>query len=406
MEYIKNQPILNIGMLGHVTAGKSQLVYALSGVKTQRYSEEEERNITIKLGYANAKIYKCGVCNKYGVSDFCCKTEATLCHHVSFVDCPGHEVLMTTMLNGTAVMDGAVVVIAANETIPQPQTVEHLNAARIMGLKTIGCINKMDLIYKQNRLGCAVYDKTKELLGDNSPIIPIVAVRSINIDALCRHICEMFPPKQVDLNEDPFMICIRSFDINKPGANMLELKGGVAGGSIIHGTLRIGDEIEIRPGLYKVTETGIKCRYLKTKVNTMFSNTTPLEIAVPGGLIAIGTDLDPALTIEDRLVGQILGINLPMVYDYLRVKYELIERLDAKIAPIKKKEQLKINVNSSEILCGVTKVNNENDIVLQLLDKPVCAHIDSTISISRKYDGKWRLIAVGKLLEGRECESY
>jgi translation initiation factor 2 subunit 3 len=120
-------------------------------VQTVRFKNELERNITIKLGYANAKIFRCSApsCERpanhraYGSSKEdappceVCGAPMNLVRHVSFVDCPGHDILMATMLNGAAVMDGALLLIAANESCPQPQTSEHLAAVEIMRLKDI-----------------------------------------------------------------------------------------------------------------------------------------------------------------------------------------------------------------------------------------------------------------------------
>ena len=130
-EVISRQATINLGTIGHVAHGKSTVVKAISGVTTVRFKNELERNITIKLGYANAKIYKCvdptcprPSCYKsFGSSKedtpICdeCKIgggngEMKLLRHVSFVDCPGHDILMATMLNGAAVMDGALLLIA------------------------------------------------------------------------------------------------------------------------------------------------------------------------------------------------------------------------------------------------------------------------------------------------------
>jgi translation initiation factor 2 subunit 3 len=152
------------GTIGHVAHGKSTVVKAISGVQTVRFKNELERNITIKLGYANAKIYKCEdehcprpmAYKAYGSG----KEDSPLCdvpdfesarmkllRHVSFVDCPGHDILMATMLNGAAIMDGALLLIASNESCPQPQTSEHLAAVEIMRLKHIIILqNKIDLI--------------------------------------------------------------------------------------------------------------------------------------------------------------------------------------------------------------------------------------------------------------------
>ena len=136
MQVISRQATINIGTIGHVAHGKSTVVKAISGVQTVRFKTEKVRNITIKLGYANAKIFKCSSVkclrpgnyrangSATGDEPICdkCGSTMVLQRHVSFVDCPGHDILMATMLNGAAVMDAALLLIAGNESCPQPQT--------------------------------------------------------------------------------------------------------------------------------------------------------------------------------------------------------------------------------------------------------------------------------------------
>ncbi|HDH28209.1 MAG TPA: translation initiation factor IF-2 subunit gamma, partial [Euryarchaeota archaeon] len=124
-------------MVGHVDHGKTTLTQALSGVWTDVHSEELKRGISIRLGYADATFRKCPKCDEptcYTTEKKCpvdgSKTEVL--RTVSFVDSPGHETLMATMLSGGALMDGAVLVIAANESCPQPQTKEHLMALDVI----------------------------------------------------------------------------------------------------------------------------------------------------------------------------------------------------------------------------------------------------------------------------------
>ena len=165
-EVISRQATVNIGTIGHVAHGKSTVVKSISGVQTVRFKNELERNITIKLGYANAKIYKAENPAHNGMGNYraCSSNTAdrftddqgvtwALQRHVSFVDCPGHDILMATMLNGAAVMDAALLLVAGNETCPQPQTSEHLAAVEIMRLKNIIILqNKVDLIKEENAL--------------------------------------------------------------------------------------------------------------------------------------------------------------------------------------------------------------------------------------------------------------
>jgi translation initiation factor 2 subunit 3 len=149
-EVISRQATMNIGTIGHVAHGKSTIVKAISGVTTVKHKRELVRNITIKLGYANAKIYRSveaphtytarGSAEPdtiFVTEEDGSRKEMRIVRHVSFVDCPGHDILMATMLNGAAVMDAALLLIAANKECPQPQTLEHLAAVEIMQLETI-----------------------------------------------------------------------------------------------------------------------------------------------------------------------------------------------------------------------------------------------------------------------------
>jgi len=158
---IEFQPQINIGMIGHVSDGKSTIVKAITGQSTQRYSQEKSSNLTIRLGYANAKIIQCSTCPEPECYSACssdcheykcnkCEGVAILVNHVSFVDCPGHHSFMQTMLSGTSVMDYTILVESlANKTIPAAQTIAHLNSINSTEIENIMVIlNKIDLVSK------------------------------------------------------------------------------------------------------------------------------------------------------------------------------------------------------------------------------------------------------------------
>ena len=185
----------------------------------------------------------------------CCKVR-----HVSFVDCPGHDILMATMLNGAAVMDAALLLVAASEPCPQPQTSEHLAAVEIMRLENIIILqNKVDLVKPDAAL--AQHEQIKKFVAgtvaDAAPIIPISAVLKYNVDCVCEYIARKIPTPVRDFASLPRLIVIRSFDVNKPGEDVENLKGGVAGGSILQGVLRMGDEVEVRPPSGKLLPVGL-----------------------------------------------------------------------------------------------------------------------------------------------------
>src|SRR5690554_326189 len=156
----------------------------------------------------------------------------------SFVDCPGHDILMSTMLSGAAVMDAALLLIAGNETCPQPQTSEHLAAIEIMKLNHIIILqNKVDLMREASAQEHyqSIQKFIRGTVADGSPIIPISAQLKYNIDAINEALVHKIPVPLRDFTATPHMIIIRSFDVNKPGSEIDDLKGGVAGGSILTG---------------------------------------------------------------------------------------------------------------------------------------------------------------------------
>jgi translation initiation factor 2 subunit 3 len=154
-------------------------------------------------------------------------------------------------------------------------------------------------------------------VAESSPIVPISAQLKYNIDAVNEYIVKRIPIPVRDFTSDPRLIVIRSFDVNKPGAEVDELKGGVAGGSILSGVLRLGMEVEIRPGIVTKDSTGRnRCQPIYSRIVTLLAESNQLQFAVPGGLIGVGTKIDPTLCRADRLVGQVLGAvgKLPQIF--------------------------------------------------------------------------------------------
>ncbi len=412
------QPSLNIGCIGHVSHGKSSIVKALTGIGTAKFDDELEKNMTIKLGYANAKIWYCNFCKLYFstnsnimIKDITCDKclgECELKRHISFVDVPGHEILMSTMLNGSAIMDAALIVIAANEPCPQPQTHEHLVSLDMLGItKHITIQNKIDLVTVDNAKDN--YNAIKSFVGKskahNSPIIPICANKNLNVDILCEYISKInIPEKNIDAS--PLMIIVRSFDINKPGTPIKELQGGVVGGSLLKGTLSIGQNIEIRPGIiHKNKDGSFSCEPIITEVISLASENNSLECAYPGGLIAVCSLIDPYYTKSDRLVGNIIGIkgNMPSIYSKIEISYVLIPRNDnddIRIAKIGKNEVLRLNIGSLTVDAKVLAL--KADLLKLELVKPACIINKSKISLSRNFkkNSGWRLVGVGLLCNG------
>lgn len=405
---LPRQPEVNIGTIGHVDHGKTTLVQALTGVWAARHSEELRRGITIKLGYADMPVYKCPKCEppkNYSRKPICpnCGSETTFIRAVSFVDSPGHEALMATMLSGAAIMDGAILVIAADEPCPQPQTREHLAAAEIIGIKNIIIVqNKIDIVSEERARKS--YEEIKNFvrgtIAENAPIIPVSAQRAVNIDALIYAIEELVPTPQRDESKPPLMYVVRSFDVNKPGTPIEKLEGGVIGGTILQGKFAIKDEIEVRPGIS--LEERKAYEPLFSEIVSLKAGGRAVKEARCGGLVGVGTLLDPSISKADGLTGNIVGKKgmLPPVLNELNLETHILERVLgtkelAKVESISKDENLLLHVGAA---ITVGRVASVKDGVTNLkLTRPVCALTGSRVAISRKIAGRWRLIGYGMI---------
>ena len=401
------QPELNIALVGHVDHGKTTLTERLTGKWTDTHSEELKKGITIRLGYADFTISKCENCNYYTTKEKCikCNNPAVPLRKISLVDAPGHESLMATMLSGAAIVDGALLLVAANEKCPQPQTKEHLMALQISGIKSIIIVqNKIDLVSHQEAM--ENYKQIKEFLSNtgykDAPIIPLSARTNVNIDILAQAIQECIPTPVREKDKEPLMLVARSFDVNKPGIKPMQLVGGVLGGTVKQGKFKVGDEIEIAPG-YMVEEKNKKVwKSLRTKIIHIFSGSASIPEVIPGGSMAISTTLDPSIVKSDSLVGSCVGMpgKLPPVHYQLTLDTHLLERVvgtkeETDVKPLAKSEVLMLNVNSAATVGVVIDPSKKNTTCA--LKKPVCAHIGDRITISRRVGDRFRLIGYGIL---------
>lgn len=405
------QPEVNIGVVGHVDHGKTTLVQAITGTWTSKHSEELKRGMTIKLGYAEASIGLCETCRKpegYVNEPSCnqCGSDEKpkFLRRISLIDAPGHEVLMATMLSGAALMDGAILVVAANEPFPQPQTREHFTALGIIGIKNVVIVqNKVDVVSKEEAL--AQYKSIKEFIkgtwAEGSPIVPVSALHKINVDALIETMEKHIKTPERDPSKSPVLLIIRSFDINKPGTSYLDLKGGVVGGTIIQGSFKVGQEIKIVPGVRFEKQGKAYFEPLYTKVSSLRFGDNEFDEAKPGGLVAMGTYLDPSLTKADGLLGNIVvpADAKVSVLDKLTIEYQLLERVVGtkdltKVDSIKARDTLMLSIGSATTI-GVVKASKANSIEVELR-RPVAIWDNNVRAvISKQIGGRWRLIGWG-----------
>ncbi len=390
-------PELNVGVVGHIDHGKTTLLSRLTGKFTDTHSEELKRGITIKLGYAEMTIYDDN-------GKFNNEKKGKPVRYISFIDAPGHEMLMATMLSGAAIIDSAILVIAANEGI-KPQTKEHLMALRAKKIKNIIIVqNKIDLVSKEKALES--YKEIKEFvrgtIAENAPIIPISAQQNVNIDKLLKALTEIQIPKR-DETKTPIFLIARSFDINKPGTKIENLHGGVLGGILKEGKLSVGDEIEIKPGRTVKKNNQYFYEPITTKIISLHKGDSSVSEVFPGASISIETSLDPYISKTDSLTGSIVSTkgSLPEVTSKVKMKVELFNEVlsnegKAKIEELKTKEFLMLSVNTTITVGTVEKISNDTaEIDLNI---PIVAINKDNVGIARNINGHWRLIGFGEII--------
>lgn len=407
---LNNQPYINLGMLGSVSDGKSTCVLVTTGTKTQRHSKEQTRNITIKPGYANMKIWKnndnlyssSSKNEEYIVDEETCE----LVNHISFIDCPGHHELILTMLGSIKLMHGGIVVVSAAEPIEKkPQLIQHLAAIKIAGIENIIiCLNKLDLVDIET-----ARERYQELIRllrkfDINPksIIPTSFNKKIGVEWLLEEIMNNFNLEEQKKEEPAEFLVTRSFDVNKPGNDWSDVKGGVLGGSLLNGELKVGDKVEIRPGICgKGLDGKLISKPIITEVLSLETDSKNLEKIRPGGLIGIGTNVDPYYCKDDQLSGNIIGLvgTLPSVYDSIKLKYKIIDDFGGNWKP-KVNDNIFLQVGTLSIGSVIKEFNKKNFLVE--LTRPACIDSDSMIMVSHKEEGIMKIVASASLISGNK----
>ena len=210
-----------VGTAGHIDHGKTALIKALTGVDTDRLPEEKQRGITVDLGFAEMSI-----------GDV----------HVGFVDVPGHERFVKNMLAGASGIDLVLLVIAADEGV-MPQTREHFDICRLLGIKIgIVVLTKTDLI-DQETLDLAQLDAAELVAGsflEKAPVISVSAVTGDGIETLksaIRQTASYLPPRTTR--------CVARLPIDRSFS--VKGFGAVVTGTLASGVINEGLEMQLLP---------------------------------------------------------------------------------------------------------------------------------------------------------------
>jgi selenocysteine-specific elongation factor len=317
-----------LGTAGHIDHGKSQLVKALTGIDTDRLKEEKQRGISIELGFAFLDL-----------GDV----------RLGIVDVPGHEKFVRQMVAGSGGIDIAALVIALDEGV-MPQTLEHLDILRLLDIKTgIVVLTKLDLVDEE--LAYLAEDDAKQAITgtflESAPMVKVSSKTGEGIDELK----EVLRQLALKVTEKPIHGLLRL-----PVDRVFTIKGHgtVVTGTLISGTVSVGDEIEILP------------EGLRTTVRSIESHNRMEPMAYPGERVAINLR-----NVEQTEIHR--GNVLTHPDDYrpsyiMDVKLKALERAPLKIQTGKKVRlhHYTSEVEARVILPDITELEAGTEVAAQL----------------------------------------
>jgi len=404
-EYQNSGSLSTFCFVGSVAAGKTALCEFLTGRDTKKFSSEQLNGCTVKMGHASLRIY-------YNGTDFLLNPKIIpngfrLIRHFSIADNPGHNSFMTTMVTGTSTIDNALFLISGKTGL-EKQTEQHMRCFKSTNISDLAIIvSKIDLVSTREYLDDLI-DKIDEFMTEQDPdqiydppIIPLSSIEKINTDFLIKYLVSSpYPKNIINLIDKPLnMTIIRSFDVNKPGTSIFDIKGAVFGGSIQEGFLTIGDVICVLPGIIEVLDGVYTYTPLITQVTSLRSDTTDLEVALPGGFIGVSTTLDPSYGKNNRMVGNIIVkinnkeditnvcdvTNIIFVSDVTNlIEQDLIEDNDYLIV-----------IHGSEQIAKLVSISN--GIYKFILNRPLATIIGERVAILTKVGNTIEMVSYGKI---------
>lgn len=331
---MKNKKNIIVGTAGHIDHGKTTLIRALTGRNTDRLKEEQNRGISIELGFTHFDL-----------------TDEL---RVGIIDVPGHEKFIKNMLSGVCGMDMIVLVVAADEGI-MAQTKEHLDILNLIGLKNgIIALTKCDLVDRDwiELVKLDIADEMEGTFLENAKIIEVSSTENTGIDELkeeIKRIVDTLPDK--DLSSNPRLYVDRSFSITGFGT--------VVTGTLISGTFNLDDEILIYPSNkitkirnLQVHDSNVPTAYAGQRVAINLANVKKED--VPKGSVLVPNNTFTESSIIDV---KLKTVNLP---------FEITNRT-----------RFHLYLGSSEVLCRAILLEDEvlesnKEYIVQLrLEEPI-----------------------------------
>ena len=307
-----------IGTAGHVDHGKSTLTYALTGINPDRLAEEQQREMTIDIGFAWLDLPNG--------------------ERAGIIDVPGHRDFVENMLAGVGGIDAAILVIAADEGV-MPQTREHLAILDLLAIPTgLIALTKIDLVRDPDWLELIqldIMDTVQGTVFDGQPILPVSARTGEGLDRLVMAITEILErtPARLDVG-NPRLPVDRVFTISGFGV--------VVTGTLLDGPLTTGQEIEIQPA------------NVRARIRGLQSHEENVETVGPGRRAAVNLR---GVEKSQLARGDVLG--LPGAWHPTTLLDAWLRYLPGAHLPLEHDDPVKLFVGAAEVMGRVRVLDKE-----------------------------------------------
>lgn len=355
-----------VGTAGHVDHGKTKLIRALTGIETDRLKEEQQRGISIELGFAHLSLPSG--------------------RDVGIVDVPGHEKFIRQMLAGATGMDMVLLVIAADEGI-MPQTREHLDILTLLGVsRGIVVINKIDLVDTDwlEFIQEEVREGLKGTVFEQAPIYPVSANNGQGIPELIQGIDQTIDEVETKTTSGPVRLPVdRVFSIQGFGT--------VVTGTLHNGTVRMGQEVAIEP------------QHILAKVRSIQVHNEKVEEAEAGQRVAVNL---AGVNLSDIDRGAV--VITPGEYPHGNVLDLKIYNMKSAEKPMVQRQRVRFHIGTVEVLGRVHLLEQEEiqpgeeGYAQILLEEPVVAAAQDRFVI--RFYSPAVTIAGGKILGVAEAK--
>mmetsp|Transcript_19012 Transcript_19012/g.46690 ORF Transcript_19012/g.46690 Transcript_19012/m.46690 type:complete len:426 (+) Transcript_19012:3246-4523(+) len=392
----------NIGALGQVSHGKTSFIDKIATFSIKKLSEEEKKKISLRLSYS--KCYTIKGRNQYLNQFFKRNTFNLIVYAFSLIDIPGHNILFSTLLTSSAIMDRSLLFIALNDCLPTNTLLKQFTISLILDTNIVRCvISKIDLEDSMQCIALMILILDNFFLFFKKTIKLILYTNKLKrTDISSYHKSINSNSKLRELNDKALLaVPMRLFKVFNNSSNRKGSKNITIGCFIFEGYIDKYQLIEIKPGL--INYTNLSYQTVISKVSLIMESNLKLKKSIAGNVVTLTLTIKTIPQLSNLFKNATIGNigELPDVYHTIKIKikkYISIFNNSPNIKEFGQYQELLLHTGLLISKCRIIKIN-KNKISLKLFS-PLCLKPQKRITLSVFSVSRWKLVAWGFFYSG------